>query len=63
MSFIFSYLLKYYTVNNEQNDQLATAYRKLAAKEPNVIFGGRLAEYQYYDMDDVIKKALDTDIS
>ncbi|MBQ3296738.1 UDP-galactopyranose mutase [Candidatus Saccharibacteria bacterium] len=54
---------KYYTVNNKQNDQLADAYRKLARKESNVIFGGRLAEYQYYDMDDVIKKALDTDIS
>ena len=54
---------KYYTVNNDQNDQLADAYRELARKESNVIFGGRLAEYQYYDMDDVIKKALDTDIS
>ena len=54
---------KYYTVNNDQNNQLADTYRKLARKESNVIFGGRLAEYQYYDMDDVIKKALDTDIS
>lgn len=54
---------KYYTVNNEINDKLADDYRKLAAEEPNVIFGGRLAEYKYYDMDDVIKKALDVDIS
>lgn len=53
---------KYYTVNDEANNKLAAAYRNLVAKEPNVIFGGRLAEYKYYDMDDVIKKALDTDI-
>lgn len=53
---------KYYTINNEKNDQLAAAYRELATKEPNVIFGGRLAEYKYYDMDDVIKKALDIHI-
>ncbi len=50
---------KYYTINDEKNDRLASAYRDLAAKEPNVTFGGRLAEYKYYDMDDVIKKALD----
>ena len=49
---------KYYTFNNEKNDQLAEAYRDLAKKESNVIFGGRLAEYKYYDMDDVIKQAL-----
>lgn len=54
---------KYYTVNNERNDKLADAYRKLANDEENVIFGGRLAEYKYYDMDDVIKKALDADIT
>ena len=54
---------KYYTVNDEKNNRLAKAYRELASKEPNVIFGGRLAEYEYYDMDDVIKKALDIDIS
>lgn len=53
---------KYYTVNDTRNDQLASAYRELAAKESNVIFGGRLAEYQYYDMDDVIKKALELNI-
>ena len=54
---------KYYTINNDRNNQLASAYRELAAKEPNVVFGGRLAEYKYYDMDDVIKKALDLNIS
>ena len=53
---------KYYTVNDDKNNLLAEAYRNLANQEPNVIFGGRLAEYKYYDMDDVIKKALDTDL-
>lgn len=50
---------KYYTVNNEANDKLAQKYHELAAKESNITFGGRLAEYKYYDMDDVVKKALD----
>ena len=50
---------KYYTVNDDKNNHLAEAYRNLANQEPNVTFGGRLAEYKYYDMDDVIKKALD----
>ena len=53
---------KYYTVNDEKNEKLAEAYRKLAKKEINVIFGGRLAEYKYYDMDDVIKIALELDL-
>ena len=48
---------KYYTINDDKNNYLADEYRKLAAKEENVIFGGRLAEYKYYDMDDVIKSA------
>ena len=48
---------KYYTVNDVKNDKLAEEYRSLADKEKNVIFGGRLAEYKYYDMDDVIKSA------
>lgn len=50
---------KYYTVNDDKNNELADKYRKLASEEPNVIFGGRLAEYKYYDMDDVIKSAFD----
>ena len=50
---------KYYTVNDEENNKLADKYRELASKEENVIFGGRLAEYKYYDMDDVIKSAFD----
>ncbi len=49
---------KYYTINDKRNNDLADEYRKLAKKEKNVIFGGRLAEYKYYDMDDVIKMAL-----
>ncbi|WP_026765900.1 UDP-galactopyranose mutase [Selenomonas ruminantium] len=49
----------YYPVNNERNQKLYQQYAELAAKEENVIFGGRLAEYKYYDMDDVIKSALE----
>lgn len=49
---------KYYTVNDEKNNELAERYRELSNKEVNVIFGGRLAEYKYYDMDDVIKSAM-----
>jgi UDP-galactopyranose mutase len=49
----------YYSVNNESNQKLYQQYTELAAKEENVIFGGRLAEYKYYDMDDVIKSALE----
>ena len=49
----------YYPVNNERNQDLYAQYAKLAAKEKNTIFGGRLAEYKYYDMDDVIASALE----
>lgn len=48
----------YYPVNDERNNALAEQYRELAKKEENVIFGGRLAEYKYYDMDKVIERAL-----
>ena len=48
----------YYPVNNAENQALYQKYAELAAKEKNVIFGGRLAEYKYYDMDDVIQSAL-----
>lgn len=48
---------KYYTINDNKNNELAEKYRVLACKEKKVIFGGRLAEYKYYDMDDVIKSA------
>lgn len=50
---------KYYTVNDDKNNKLADKYRELAIKEKNTIFGGRLAEYRYYDMDDVIKSAME----
>ena len=50
---------KYYTVNDDKNNKLADKYRELASKEEKVIFGGRLAEYKYYDMDDVIKSAFE----
>ncbi len=49
----------YYPVNDEKNGALYEKYRSLAEKEPNVIFGGRLGEYRYYDMDKVILSALD----
>lgn len=51
---------KYYTVNDDKNNTLAEKYRELSKQEENVIFGGRLAEYKYYDMDDVIKSAFDS---
>ena len=49
----------YYPVNDERNGALYAKYRTLADKEKNVIFGGRLGEYKYYDMDQVIRAALD----
>jgi len=49
----------YYPVNDEKNGKLYQAYRKLADGESNVIFGGRLGEYRYYDMDQVILSALE----
>ncbi len=48
----------YYPVNDEKNGKLYERYRELSEKEENVIFGGRLGEYKYYDMDVVIEKAL-----
>ena len=53
---------KYYTINDDKNNKLAEQYRNLAKKEKKVIFGGRLGEYKYYDMDDVIKNALDSEL-
>ncbi len=50
----------YYPVNDEKNSRLYAAYKALADREPNVIFGGRLGEYKYYDMDQVIAAALKT---
>lgn len=48
----------YYPVNNERNDRLFEKYQELAAAEGNVLFGGRLGQYKYYDMDKVIAAAL-----
>ena len=50
----------YYPVNNEQNNSLFEKYRNLGEQENNVIFGGRLGNYKYYDMDKVIESALET---
>ena len=49
----------YYPVNDETNGALYEKYKELAAKEDKVIFGGRLGQYRYYDMDAVIASALD----
>jgi UDP-galactopyranose mutase len=48
----------YYPVNDERNNALAEKYRSLAAQEQNVIFGGRLAEYKYYDMAPIIEQVM-----
>ena len=48
----------YYPVNDERNNALADAYRALAAKETDVLFGGRLAEYKYYDMAPVVERVM-----
>ena len=49
----------YYPVNNDENNKLFSKYKDLADKEKNVIFGGRLGNYKYYDMDKVIEAALE----
>ncbi len=49
----------YYPVNDERNNKLFAEYKRLAEAEENVIFGGRLGHYKYYDMDDVIAAALE----
>lgn len=49
----------YYPINDEKNTALYEEYRKLAESESKVIFGGRLGEYKYYDMDVVVKKVLE----
>ena len=48
----------YYPVNDEKNSDLYEEYRKLSVSEPKVIFGGRLGEYKYYDMDKTIESVL-----
>lgn len=48
----------YYPINNEKNNALYEKYKQLADKESKVVFGGRLGQYKYYDMDDIIESAL-----
>ena len=48
----------YYPINNEKNNELYSKYKELANKDEKVIFGGRLGQYKYYDMDKVIEEAL-----
>lgn len=50
----------YYPINNDRNNDMYIKYKELADKEENVIFGGRLAEYKYYDMHNVIEQALNS---
>lgn len=50
---------RYYPINDEKNNNLYNEYLKLAKKEKHVIFGGRLGNYKYYDMDDTILKAME----
>lgn len=52
----------YYPVNDERNSKLYQQYAALAQQETNILFGGRLAEYKYYDMDDIIAQALKVEI-
>ena len=49
----------YYPINDDANNALCEKYKALAQKEERVIFGGRLGQYRYYDMDAVILSALD----
>lgn len=49
----------YYPINDMRNEKLANEYQKLSSKEKNVIFGGRLAEYKYYDMAPIISKVFE----
>lgn len=53
----------YYPVNDDANSQLYAQYKSLADKEENIIFGGRLAEYKYYDMAPIIEKVLNLNIN
>lgn len=52
----------YYPVNDERNNTLAEEYRQLAAKESNVIFGGRLGQYKYFDMAPIIEQVLNSQV-
>ena len=60
MDYISGVREPYYPINDEQNSRLYAKYAELAMQEKHVIFGGRLAEYKYYNMDQVIGRALET---
>lgn len=53
----------YYPLNDEKNSKLYMEYKTLAGNEKNVIFGGRLAEYKYYDMDQIVATAMEMSIN
>lgn len=48
----------YYPINNDRNNEIYSKYKELAYEEKNVVFGGRLAEYKYYDMHNIVEQAL-----
>ena len=52
----------YYPINNERNNALYSQYAELAKQAPNVLFGGRLAEYKYYDMHQIVEKVLSLEL-
>ena len=52
----------YYPVNDEKNTEIYQRYKELADQDQSMIFGGRLAEYKYYDMHQIVEKVLNTEI-
>lgn len=52
----------YYPINNDRNNNLYSRYAELASQDKNVLFGGRLAEYKYYDMHQIVEKVLGMEI-
>ena len=52
----------YYPINDARNNALYLKYKALADAEPRVIFGGRLAEYRYYDMAPIVERVLAMDV-
>ena len=52
----------FYPVNDERNNSLYLEYKKLVDREKNVLFGGRLAEYKYYDMNVIVEKVINSDL-
>lgn len=52
----------YYPVNDRRNTELYKQYERLASQEASVIFGGRLAEYKYYDMHQIVEKVLNIEL-